>query len=393
MKNKKKIMIADDSKMNQELLTEILGDQYRYTYADNGAQLLDYLNRDIDVDIILLDINMPQMDGFEVLEIMKQRRWLDEIPVVVISAENDGDFLQKAYSLGATDYIQCPFSAVVVRFRVKNTLMLHSKQRQLVQLVEEQVYEREEINNVIISIFGHTIGQRNNESEQHTLSVRNISNVLLHCLAKMTDCYGLTEKNISIITTLSALHDIGKIVIPSRILNKPGKLTPEEFEIMKTHTTAGDEIIKRSANRQSTYIIKTAREICRWHHERWDGKGYPDGLSGDQIPISAQVVSLADVYDALTSERCYKKAFSHEQAVEMICNGQCGAFNPLLLQCFRDAVPKLKELSSRKETAFDYANEAQILTKEMLAGQNLPLEGRSRELLANEQEKKDFFKK
>ncbi len=281
MKNKKKIIIADDSKMNQELLAEILGDQYQYTYADNGAQLLDYLNQDIDVDIILLDINMPLMDGFEVLEIMNQRRWLDEIPVVVISAENDGDFLQKAYSLGATDYIPRPFSAVTVRFRVKNTLMLYSKQRQLVQLVEEQVYEREEINNAMINIFSHTIELRNNESGQHTLSVRNISDILLHRLAELTDRYDLTEKSISVISTLSALHDIGKIVIPVRILNKPGRLTPEEFEIMKTHMTAGDEIIKKSAIPQSTFVIKTAREICRWHHERWDGRGYPDGLSGD----------------------------------------------------------------------------------------------------------------
>ncbi len=389
---KKKIMIADDSKFNRDMLTEILGDKYRYVYADNGVQLIDCLSNGADIDIILLDINMPLMDGFRVLEIMNERHWIEEIPVVIISEESDTGFLQKAYSMGVTDYIPRPFLAVTVQFRVKNTLMLYSQQRQLVQLVEEQVYEREEINNAMINIFSHTIELRNNESGLHTLSVRKLSNILLHRIAEVTDKYDLNENDIAVISALSALHDIGKISIPKSILNKPGKLTDEEWKIMKAHTEIGDEIIATVQIPQSAFVIKIAREICRWHHERWDGKGYPDGLEKDDIPISAQVVSIADVYDALTSDRCYKKAFTHEQAIDMICNGECGAFNPLLIQCLIDVAPILKELSGQVLKKFDYKNEAKILTLETLKSHDLPINDRSSRLLSNEKEKKEFFK-
>ena len=392
MSQRKKVLIADDSGMNRQMIAAILGEQYTYTYAANGVQAIDYLSEDLDVDILLLDINMPGMDGFEVLRIMNERHWIEEIPVVVISAESDSSFLQRAYALGATDYIPRPFSAVAVQFRVKNTLMLYTKQRQLVQLVEEQVLEREEINNAMINIFSHTVELRNNESGRHSLNIRDISDLLLHRLVEISDRYPLTEKSISVITSLSALHDIGKISIPRSILNKPGRLTSEEFAIMKTHSAQGDEIIASAAIPQSSFVVRTAREICRWHHERWDGRGYPDGLAGDDIPISAQVVSLADVYDALTSERCYKKAFSHEQAVRMICGGECGAFNPLLLQCLNDVAPALKELLGETPNRYDEEDKAQLLTSEVLRHYELPLDDRSRRLLANEKEKKEFFK-
>lgn len=393
MEYMKKILIADDSKINQDLITEILGDNYEYVYADNGVEIIDYLSSGNQADIVLLDINMPYMDGFEVLKIMNERKWLEEIPVVVISAENDYKFLQKAYSLGATDYITRPISAITVRFRVENTLMLYSKQKQLVHLVEQQVREHEEINTAMISIFSHTIEIRNNESGKHMLNIRDISDLILHRLKAISDRYDLSEKKISTISVLSALHDIGKITIPRKILNKPGKLTEEEWEIMKTHSAKGDEIIVSSNVNQSNYVVKTAREICRWHHERWDGKGYPDGISGDDIPISAQVVAMADVYDALTSDRCYKKAFSHEEAIYMIKNGKCGAFNPLLLQCLNDVAEKLKKLSQGKsEDGYNYENEAQILTLEMLKKGELPLDDRAERLLENEKVKKEFLK-
>ena len=297
MNKQRKILIADDSKINQEFISEILGDKYQYTYANNGAEVIEYLNNNLDVDILLLDINMPIMNGFEVLETMNERHWIEEIPVVVISGESDTEFLRKAYELGATDYIPRPFSDITVQSRVKNTLTIYTKQKQLVQLVEEQVYEREELSNTMINIFSHTVEQRNFESGKHSLNIRKISDMLLHELMKITDQYHLSEKSISIIASLSTFHDIGKISIPRAILNKPGKLDPEEWEIMKTHSAKGDEIIASAEIPQDTFVVKTARAICRWHHERWDGKGYPDGLVGDEIPISAQVVAMADCYD------------------------------------------------------------------------------------------------
>ena len=392
MNSKKTVLITDDSKTNQELLTAILGDKYQYLYAENGVQLIEMLGSGVEADIILLDINMPYVDGFQVLQVMSQRHWLEETPVVVISAEDEHVFLQRAYALGAADYIPRPFSSVVVQCRVENTLALYTKQRQLVQLVEEQVYQREELNNAMIDIFSRTVELRNNESGKHTRSVHTITELLLRRLVQITDRYALNERTISMIGTLSSMHDIGKIVIPEEILNKPGKLTDEEFEIMKTHTVRGDEIIGTVSVSQNAPAIRMARGICRWHHERWDGRGYPDGLVGDEIPISAQAVSMADVYDALTSDRCYKSAIPHEQAVEMICRGECGAFNPLLVQCLQDIAPRLREISGGAVGRFDYASEAQTLTSEMLADRELPLDDRTRRLLANEREKKEFFK-
>ena len=386
----KKILIADDSEINREMITEILGDGYSYIYASDGDELIDMLGSGCQADIILLDINMPHMDGFEVLRIMNERRWIEEIPVVVISVESDLGFLERAYNLGATDYILRPFSAVTIRFRVENTLMLYSKQRQLVRLVGDQVHEREEINDAMINILGHTVELRNNESGKHTLSVRNISDALLHRLVVLTDRYNLTRRDIATIVALSPLHDIGKMAIPEEILNKPGRLTPEERRVMETHTVRGDEIVAAVQDPHLGAVTRVAREICRWHHERWDGHGYPDGLSGDEIPISAQVVGVADVYDALTSERCYKKAIPHDEALRMMLSGECGEFNPVLMQCLADTASQLCTMTD--DYSFDYDGEAQVLTREMLRERGLPEDDRERRLLENERVKKEFFK-
>lgn len=388
---KYKVLITDDSVMNRELLAEILGEQYEYIFAEDGEKLIEILGNDTDADIILLDINMPKMNGFDVLEIMNKRHWIEEIPVIVISAEIGLEFLRRAYELGASDYISRPFLALAVQHRVANTLAVYAKQRRLVQLVEEQVYNREKVNDTMINVFSHVIELRNNESGTHTLHMRSIAELLLHRLVQITDKYPLTEDDISTITTLSALHDIGKIAIPEEILNKPGKLTDEEWKIMKAHTTYGDDVLNSVPIAETDSLIKTAHEICRWHHERWDGKGYPDGLKGDEIPISAQVVSIADVYDALTSDRCYKKAFSHDRAILMICNGECGEFNPLLIRCLKDVEKQLRTSMTLKSTMHDYADEAQRLAGEMLNNNELPLDDRSRRLFINEKVKKEFF--
>lgn len=386
---KKKVMIVDDSWMNREMLSEMLGEKYEYMYASDGLQAIELLNNDTGVDIMLLDINMPNMDGFEVLRIMNERHWIEEIPVVVISAESD--ILEQVFELGAIDCIARPFRTIVVQHRVENSIKLYVKQKNLVSLVKKQVLEREKINNIMINIFSHAIESRNSESGNHTLHIQTITNLLLRHLMKMTDKYELSQSDIAMISSVSALHDIGKITIPESILNKPGKLTDEEWIIMKSHTVRGEEFLNAMSDVKSEKYMITAHEICRWHHERWDGKGYPDGLAGDQIPISAQVVSLADVYDALTSERCYKQAFSHEQAIRMICNGECGVFNPLLIQCLLDISDDLLIQLDLNMNNYNYQSEAYFEADEVLATEEDNQIERSSELMNLERTKKEFF--
>ena len=326
MDKRQKILIVDDSEFNRDMLKEILGETYNYLEAENGNQAIQMIGENIGIDLMLLDINMPQMNGFEVLEIMKRSQCIAETPVIMISSEDAVDTMRKAYELGITDYITRPFDSVIVKKRVQNTLGLYIKQKHLINVVYDQVYEKEETNNIMIRILSNVLGSRNSESREHILHIKTATEMMLRQLVKLTDAYPLTEADIALITTASSLHDIGKIRIPEEILNKPGRLTDEEFKIMKTHSELGAAIIKDMDFPQDHPLVYTAWEICRWNHERWDGKGYPDGLKGEEIPNSAQVVSIVDVYDALTSERCYKKAFDHDTAIQMILDGQCGQF-------------------------------------------------------------------
>lgn len=364
-KEKKTILIADDSELNREMLSEILGDQYHYIYAQDGQEALILLTEQ-GADMLLLDMNMPNVDGMEVLAEMKERHWSEDIPVVIISAETNADYMQKAYSLGAVDYIVRPFDSFLVQHRVENTMQLYAQNKQLVQLVESQVFQREKINRMLITILSNVVEMTNYESGSHTLHVQTITHMLLEELVRLTDQYHLSEADISMISSVSALHDIGKVAIPSEILNKQGKLSAEEWEIMKTHTLKGDEFLHDMVIDQTEPLMLTAHEICRWHHERYDGNGYPDGLRGEQIPISAQTVALADVYDALTSDRCYKKAFSHQQATEMILNGECGVFNPLLIRCFKKIANKLQKNQYLENAEYEYENVTQNLVSELL---------------------------
>lgn len=385
MDYKETILIVDDSALNRMVLIEILGkENYTFLEAENGQQAVELLDCHPEVDLLLLDITMPEIDGFGVLEIMNQYHWIEETPVIMISAEDAYSFIERAYDLGASDYITRPFDARVVCRRVSNTLMLYAKQKRLVQMVAEQVYEKEKVSNTMISILSHIVEFRNNESGLHVVHIRTITELLLRRLRKKTDRYPLTEADISLISTASALHDIGKINIPEQILNKPGRLTKEEFEIVKTHSAVGEHMLRQVPFSQNEPLVKVAREICRWHHERWDGRGYPDGLKGDEIPISAQVVSLADVYDALTSERCYKAAFDHETALKMIVNGECGAFNPLLLECLMDGADQIKqamqetEEEKQKDAEQSQRQEANRLSREVLQEEGL-LPGREKQ--------------
>ena len=331
---KNKILIVDDAEINRSLLADILSVEYDIMEASNGVEAVSLLNQyHADLSLILLDIVMPEMDGFEVLAIMNRNGWIQSIPVITISAETSSSYIEHAYDLGAADYISRPFDEKTVLRRVSNMLMLYTKQKILEGMVTEQIIDKEKNNFLMVEILSNIVEFRNGESGLHVLHIRVITEMLLKKLLEKTNEIHLSLSDIALIVNASALHDIGKISIPEEILNKPGRLTPEEFEIMKTHSAVGAQILKNAPNRQTEKLIQVAHDICRWHHERYDGNGYPDGLKGDEIPIAAQVVALADVYDALTSERCYKKAYSHSKALEMIFEGRCGAFNPTLLQC------------------------------------------------------------
>ena len=340
--NRQKILIVDDSEMNREMLKAILGEGYKYAEAVDGAQALRMLREDMHIDLVLLDINMPKMDGFAVLEHMNQFRWIDEVPVIMISAADDRESIKRCYSLGVADYIRRPFDSYIVQRRVQNTLRLYANQKRLMGMVSDQIYRNQRDSNVMIGILSHIVEFRNSESAQHVLQVQTVTGMLLRRLVEKTDVYHLTEEKIRLIVTASALHDIGKISIPENILNKPGRLTPEEFDVIRTHPAIGASMLEGLTRYRKEPLLKTAIEICRWHHERWDGRGYPDGLAGDDIPISAQIVSMADVYDALVSKRVYKAAYSPDTAVQMILHGDCGQFNPLLLECLVDIQDVLK---------------------------------------------------
>ena len=389
---KQKILIVDDAKFNRDILKEILGDAYNYLEAENGKQAIQMIGENIGIDLMLLDINMPQMNGFEVLKIMKRSQCIAETPVIMISSEDAVDTMRKAYELGITDYITRPFDSVIVKKRVQNTLGLYMNQKHLINVVYDQVYEKEENNNIMIQIMSNILGSRNSESREHILHIKTATEMMLRQLVKLTDAYPLTEADIALITTASSLHDIGKIRIPEEILNKPGRLTDEEFKIMETHSELGAAIIKDMDFPQDHPLVHTAWEISRWHHERWDGKGYPDGLKGEEIPISAQVVSIVDVYDALTSERCYKKAFDHDTAIQMILDGQCGQFNPILLKCLKELSIQLSKMSGKETKDNKHYHEIQRLSNEILGDKFLPNQIYSQSLVKVMQEKIDFFK-
>lgn len=344
LQNKSQILLVDDSKMNRMILKEILGGDYSILEAENGQECLEKMQAEAgNIALVLLDINMPLMDGFEVLKAMNANHTIEDTPVIMISSEDSDAAIRRSYELGASDYVNRPFDARIVYRRVTNTIKLYAKQRRLVQMVSDQIRARENNTDTLVGVLSHIVEFRNGESGAHVRHIRIITEMLLHRLLEISSNYSITAEQQDLIPLASALHDIGKIGIDEKVLNKPGKLTPEEFKVIQTHSMLGAKMLHDLDQFAEQPLLQTAYEIARWHHERWDGRGYPDGLKGDEIPISAQLVSLADVYDALTSERCYKKAFSHEKAVQMILNGECGAFNPLLLQCLTDIQADLKE--------------------------------------------------
>lgn len=390
-KHRQKVLIVDDCEMNRNILSEMLGDEYNIIEAENGAEAIAVLQKEsVNISLVLLDIVMPVMDGYEVLAVMNSKHWIEDVPVIMISSDNSVSSMRRAYELGITEFISRPFDALIVRHRVVNTIMLYAKQKRLVSMVSDQIYEREKDSSLMINILSHIVEFRNGESGMHVLNVQLITEILLRQLIQITDKYDLTEADISLICKASSLHDIGKISIPDDILNKPGRLSPEEFTIMKSHSMAGAKILEELTAYQDEPLVKLAYQICRWHHERYDGRGYPDGLKGDEIPLPAQIVALADVYDALTSERVYKKAFTHDKAMDMILNGECGCFNPFLLECFQKAAHLIAR-ESKNHSLNSREKRVENISLDLMQYNELSASEETLRLLDYERMKNSFF--
>lgn len=389
--NRETILIVDDSAMNRMLLSDILADTYNIIEAEDGEQAIAILQQHAsEISIVVLDMVMPKVDGFGVLEAMNENRWIQFLPVVSISTESSPEFVERAYSLGVTDFINRPFDELIVIRRVSNTIKLYAKQRKLTNMVANEIFEKERNDSLMITILSHIVEFRNGESGMHVMNIGTLTEILLNQISKKDDKYYLPYAERDLIVKASALHDIGKISIPEEVLNKPGKLTDEEFEAMKQHTVIGYQLLS-DLGFQDEPLVKVSREITRWHHERYDGRGYPDGLKGDEIPLSAQIVSLADVYDALTSERVYKPAFSHEKAIQMILNGECGAFNPLLLECLVEAQDAIRQGLAQPNRAFNSYEDLKSIAPAIQDAETLDVTEYALDQLENEREKNHFL--
>lgn len=339
---KQQILIVDDEEINRTILRGLFEDDYEVLEAGNGGEAIDQLDNNTNIVLVLLDVVMPVMSGFKVLDYMKEQEVLMKIPVILITGETILDSDDLAYSYGVADVMHKPFYPHIVRRRAKNIIELYQNKHYMEERLKEQEQEiraqekkLRENNEFMIDALSSVIEFRSLETGEHIRRVKYFTRIMLKYLMKYFPKYNLTAEQIDEIARASAVHDIGKIGIPDSILLKPGRLTPEEFEIMKTHTTIGCDVLERFYKNQGEEFYRYCYEICRYHHERWDGKGYPDHLVGDEIPISAHIVAIADVYDALVSPRVYKTAYANNIAYEMILNGECGQFSPDVIECFR----------------------------------------------------------
>ena len=337
------ILIVDDEEINRQILCESFKNTYDILEAENGKKAIELMMTNKNISAALLDINMPDINGLQVLEWMNKFSYIDRIPVFIITAEDDLSVIQKAYNLGAVDVISKPLYIIdFIRCRIGNVIELYDHRNNLENIVDEQVKKINSINQSLIETLASLIEFRNCESGEHVRRISSITRIIMTKASEVYPEYYMPKEKIEKIVAASILHDVGKISIPDTILNKPGKFTPEEFEIMKTHTTKGCAILTKMLNFLDKDTYKYSMDICRQHHERWDGKGYPEHLAGDDISIWAQIVSIADVYDALTNKRCYKEAFSHEKSIKMIYHGFCGTFNPKLLDVLEMVIDEIK---------------------------------------------------
>ena len=355
-----KVLIVDDSDINREILSAILKNQYEIIEAASGEQCIEKIkSAGEEISLILLDLIMPGMSGFDVLNYLNDNRLIGKIPVITITGDESDNSVREAYEKGVSDYITRPFDARVVYRRVSNTVNLYSRQKRLIREIENEANEKWQNRTMLVEILSQIIEFRDGDESDcnHARHMLDLSRRLLERLIVKTDKYAVAGREIELISTASALHDIGKVAIDKNIVGKKGRLTAEEFEIMKTHTIIGEEMLNNIPAYSDDPLIKYAKEICRWHHERYDGKGYPDGLKGDDIPVSAQVVSVCDVYDALISKRPYKPAYPREKAIKMIRDGECGAFNPLLVECLIETESSPEENAGGEEIEEKQRNE------------------------------------
>lgn len=350
---KKSILIVDDIDVNRAVISEMIKDSYNIIEAEDGEAAIELMSKNQDeIMAVLLDLMMPKMDGYQVLKIFHESGWIKHIPVIVISGECKESSEQWCFEMGATDVIHKPFNAAIVKKRIRNCVELVEYKNNLEKKVEQQTkkltkYAKklDKMNNDLIELLGSVVECRDVESGEHIARVKNYTRVLATEMMKRYPEYELTPEKVQLITRASAMHDIGKIAIPDSVLLKPGRLTPEEFACMKEHSYKGYELIQKAKKVWDRDYVKVSGEIARYHHERYDGKGYPDGLAGDEIPIAAQIVAIADVYDALVSVRYYKDAFSKEKAYNMIINGECGTFSPKILDCFARTRKKFEKIA------------------------------------------------
>ena len=343
------LLIVDDDAINCAILENIFAPYYDTAAAENGwAGLQRVRERENDLCAILLDVMMPEMDGIQVLRCLKDRGVLEKVPVFLITAETSSAVIKEAYTLGVMDVISKPVIPYMVLRRVQSVVELFQARERLSNVVElqqadllAQAKQIIDLNKGMIETLATAIEFRSEESGDH---VRRIHDITEYLLTHTPLGEGLSKIEVEQIALGSIMHDVGKIAVPDAILNKPGRLTPEEFEVMKSHTVQGAKLLEQIPQLRENGAYPYARDIARHHHERWDGRGYPDGLKGDEISLAAQVVSLADVYDALSCKRVYKDAFPREKVVEMIREGQCGSFNPRLLECFFQVEGELAKL-------------------------------------------------
>ncbi len=347
---RKKILIVDDFEVNRKMLVNMLRDEYEIFEARNGIDALSVIGDNVNaLSLVLLDTVMPGLDGIGVLRQMKRNGWINKIPVIMISAQNELTYAEQAFSLGASEFVRSPFNTFLVRRRVANTLLLHKKPGKYVEVDTEKFNKTEKPSCIMSEAYRHIVEFRHSESAGHVRHVRILTKIFLNCLSQGDYPYHFDSLDIFVISLASSLHDIGKIAIQDEILSKADALTDEEYAIIKTHPEIGEKMLNDLNAGSESLFVKYARQICRWHHERYDGGGYPDGLKGDDIPIAAQVVALADVYDALISDRAYKKPITHSEAVSMIIDGRCGAFNPLLIKCLSEVQDQIENLLKNEE--------------------------------------------
>lgn len=346
----KTILIVDDMEIDRSILAEAFRNEYEILEAGNGLQALDILYSDVTISAVLLDLFMPGIGGIDVLKKLNEMDKLSQIPVFIITAEDDNDMLMEAYELGAVDVIKKPFMINFMRCRINNIIELYAHRNDMAEIINEQIIRLNRQNKEIVETLASVIEFRDGESGEHVKRISGLTRILMTEVSKMYPEYHMVADEIKKVAMAAILHDVGKISIPDGILNKPARLTKDEFDVMKEHTVKGCEILESMPNGMlDEDVYQYSYDICRHHHERWDGRGYPDGLKEDQISIWAQVVSVADVYDALTSPRVYKAAYDHDTAVNMILNGECGTFNPKVLEAFKRSLDVIK--SRRTETS------------------------------------------